>query len=199
MSFKLVIMPVIAALIGWGTNVIAIRMLFWPRKPVRIPLIGYELWGLLPKRQEELARSVGAIVNDELLPVQSLIDALNTKEMRQRVAHLICSNIEAKLERFVPAFLLPSLRNLFDHVLKEKVAQEVADLFSKLGHELASDLQSSGLLGRLVEEKIRSYDITGLESLIIQVAHTELRYIELLGAVLGGLIGIFQALIIYFL
>ena len=34
MSFKLVIMPVIAALIGWGTNVIAIRMLFWPRKPV---------------------------------------------------------------------------------------------------------------------------------------------------------------------
>ena len=60
------------------------------------------------------------------------------------------------------------------------------------------DLQSSGLLGRLVEEKIRSYDITGLESLIIQVAHTELRYIELLGAVLGGLIA-FQALIIYFL
>ncbi|HHT72094.1 MAG TPA: DUF445 family protein [Firmicutes bacterium] len=196
MSWKLFLMPVISALIGWGTNVIAIRMLFWPRKPVPIPLTRWELWGLLPKRQAEIASSIGEIVNDELLPVQSLVDAINTKEMRQRVAHLICTSIEEKMERFVPAFLLSSFRSFLDNVLKERVAREIEDLFSRLGHDLAAELQESRLLGNLVAEKIRSYDITGLESLILQVAHTELRYIELAGAVLGGLIGILQSLIV---
>ncbi|MGI6149231.1 MAG: DUF445 family protein [Firmicutes bacterium] len=197
MTIKLVLMPVIAAFIGWGTNVLAIRMLFWPRKPIRIPLIGYEFCGLLPKRQSDIARSIGEIINDELLPIQSLVDAVNTKEMRQHLAHLICTNIESKLKRFVPAFLLRSIQGLFDNVLKDLVAREIGDLIANLGSDLATELQSTGLLARLVEEKIRSYDITGLESLILQVARTELRYIELLGAILGGMIGLIQTAIVY--
>ena len=147
-------MPVISALIGWG-NVIAIRMLFWPRKPVPIPPL---------------------------------------KEMR-RVWRISSALVLEKMERFVPA-LLSSFRSFLDNVLKERVAREIEDLFSRLGHDLAAELQESRLLGNLVAEKIRSYDITGLESLILQVAHTELRYIELAGAVLGGLIGILQSLIV---
>ena len=153
MTIKLVLMPVIAAFIGWGTNVLAIRMLFWPRKPIRIPLIGYEFCGLLPKRQSDIARSIGEIINDELLPIQSLVDAVNTKEMRQHLAHLICTNIESKLKRFVPAFLLRSIQGLFDNVLKDLVAREIGDLIANLGSDLATELQSTGLLARLVEEK----------------------------------------------
>ena len=78
MSWKLFLMPVISALIGWGTNVIAIRMLFWPRKPVPIPLTRWELWGLLPKRQAEIASSIGgsSMTNSSS---SSLVDAINTK------------------------------------------------------------------------------------------------------------------------
>jgi len=199
MNWKLIMMPVISAVIGWGTNVVAIRMLFWPRRPVRIPLTRWQLWGLLPKRQYEIAASIGEIVNDELLPIDSLVDALNTEEMRQHVAHLICTSVKERMERFVPAFLLSSLQGFVDNVLQERMAREVGSLFDRLGRDLAHELQSSGFLGRLVTEKIRSYDISGLEALILQVAHTELRYIELVGAALGGLIGIIQALIVHFL
>jgi len=166
---------------------------------VRIPLTRWQLWGLLPKRQYEIAASIGEIVNDELLPIDSLVDALNTEEMRQHVAHLICTSVKERMERFVPAFLLSSLQGFVDNVLQERMAREVGSLFDRLGRDLAHELQSSGFLGRLVTEKIRSYDISGLEALILQVAHTELRYIELVGAALGGLIGIIQALIVHFL
>ena len=33
MNWELISLPIVAAVIGWGTNVIAIRMLFWPRSP----------------------------------------------------------------------------------------------------------------------------------------------------------------------
>lgn len=196
---KLLAMPVISALIGWGTNVLAIKMLFWPPKPIRIPLLNLKIYGALPKRKKEIARSIGEIINNELLPIDSLMNAINTKEMHQRLAHLICSNIESKLERFLPRFLYQPARGVFDNFLLDVVTREVEGLFARLGRDLAADLQAKGLLGKLVEEKINSYDISGLEALILQVAHTELRYIELAGGVLGFIIGLVQAAIVYWL
>ncbi|HAN93968.1 MAG TPA: DUF445 domain-containing protein, partial [Firmicutes bacterium] len=71
MTWDLISLPLVAALIGWGTNVIAIRMLFWPRKPLNI--LGWEFLGVLPKRQRELAKSIAEVVNDEILPMEELL------------------------------------------------------------------------------------------------------------------------------
>lgn len=84
MHWEIIAMPIIAAFIGWGTNVIAIKMLFWPRRPIQIPLLKFEFLGVLPKRQGDIAQSIGQVLNDDLLPIQDLIDAVNTEEMRQR-------------------------------------------------------------------------------------------------------------------
>lgn len=46
MDWQIFSLPIVAAVIGWGTNVIAIRMLFWPRRPIRI--LGWEFWGSCP-------------------------------------------------------------------------------------------------------------------------------------------------------
>lgn len=83
MNWELISLPIMAALIGWGTNVIAIKMLFWPRRPIKI--LGWEFLGVLPKRQAEIARSIGGEVLDEdLLPTGELIEAVNTPETRQK-------------------------------------------------------------------------------------------------------------------
>ncbi|NLK52516.1 MAG: DUF445 domain-containing protein, partial [Syntrophomonadaceae bacterium] len=44
------------------TNVLAIRLLFHPRRPYRLPWTQYEIQGLLPKRRMELARDIGQVV-----------------------------------------------------------------------------------------------------------------------------------------
>ncbi|NLJ79679.1 MAG: DUF445 family protein, partial [Firmicutes bacterium] len=100
MQWKLISLPIIAALIGWGTNVIAIKMLFWPRRPINI--LGWNFWGVLPKRQKELAASIGQVLSEDLLPTEDLLEAVNTPEIRQRVTELICENLEEKISRFVP-------------------------------------------------------------------------------------------------
>ena len=69
-----VMLPTVGALIGYGTNYLAVRMIFRPVRPVRI--LGFTLQGLVPRRQAELAASVGRVVGEHLLSHDDLTAAL---------------------------------------------------------------------------------------------------------------------------
>ncbi len=197
MSWQLISLPIVAAIIGWGTNVIAIRMLFWPREPIR--LFGFEFLGVLPKRKLEIARSLGEVLNDDLLPTDELIAAVNTKETRARVAGLITNNLAARIQRILPRFILEHAEDKIRYHIDELVSAEIEDLFAQLSDDFSKELKDNKLLGNLVESKINSFDLVHLEGLVLKVAKNELRYIEFFGAIVGLLIGLIQvALVILF-
>ncbi|NCT39427.1 DUF445 family protein [Bacillus sp. EB93] len=65
---------VVGAVIGGFTNLLAIRMLFRPYKPIHI--FGKQLPltpGLIPKRQDELAKQLGKLVVDHLITPESKV------------------------------------------------------------------------------------------------------------------------------
>ncbi len=194
MNWELITLPVVAAIIGWGTNVIAIRMLFWPREPIRI--LGFEFLGVLPKRKLDIARSIGEVLDDDLLPVDELIAAVNSEENRTMVAQLITSNLAAKIQRFLPRFIMEHAESKIRPHLEDLVSAEVEDLFAKLGDNFSQELKDKRFLGSLAEEKINSFDLVHLEKLVLKVAKNELRYIEFFGAVIGLFIGIMQVLLL---
>ncbi len=51
-------------------------------------------------------------------------------------------------------------------------------------------------IGEMVEEKIDELELENMERLILGLTSKELKYIELLGGLLGGMIGLLQAIII---
>jgi len=53
-----VLLPALGAVHGWATNTLAVWLLFRPLTPWRLPLLGWSVQGLLPRRQPDLARSV---------------------------------------------------------------------------------------------------------------------------------------------
>ena len=60
--------PLIGAVIGYFTNLIAVKMLFYPRNEIK--LFGHVLPftpGAIPKGQKRLAGAVGHAVSDSLL------------------------------------------------------------------------------------------------------------------------------------
>lgn len=70
---KILFMVVVGAVIGGFTNLLAIRMLFRPYKPIYI--FGKQLPltpGLIPKRQDELAKQLGKLVVDHLITPESI-------------------------------------------------------------------------------------------------------------------------------
>ena len=54
-------LPFIAALIGWITNWVAIKMLFHPKKRIKIGI--FEIQGIFPKRQKIFAEKLEELLN----------------------------------------------------------------------------------------------------------------------------------------
>ena len=66
--WKYIVTPIIGAIIGYVTNWIAVKMLFRPRKEVRV--FGKRLPftpGVIPRGQARLAKAVGNVVETQLL------------------------------------------------------------------------------------------------------------------------------------
>ena len=75
--FEVMFLAVVGGIIGWITNLLAIKMIFRPLKPIKIPLINYELVGLIPKRRREIAASIGEVIETELLSTKEILEKNN--------------------------------------------------------------------------------------------------------------------------
>ena len=76
--------PVIGAIIGYGTNRLAIKMIFRPHSAKHI--LGKRLPftpGIIPKSRQELAQAIANTVADELLTPENIRSQLNRSEFRR--------------------------------------------------------------------------------------------------------------------
>lgn len=81
----IVVSVVIAAFVGGVTNHFAIKMLFHPRNPVmigkrRVPFTP----GLIPKRREDIAESLGNVVSEYLVTTEGLQEMVLRPEFRSQ-------------------------------------------------------------------------------------------------------------------
>lgn len=188
-----IIIPVIGAVIGWVTNVLAIKMIFHPRDPIHVPGTPWKIHGLLPKRKAELARSVGNTVSQELLPLEHLLDRVDQDKYKSDILSSVLSHIDERLSETLPRFIPSNLRYLLREFVADLVAREGSDLLDRVFARVKSKIQEEVDISSIVEEQILSLDMVRLEQLVIGIARRELRHIEILGAVLGFVIGLVQA------
>jgi uncharacterized membrane protein YheB (UPF0754 family) len=187
---KFIILPLISALIGYLTNVVAIKMLFWPRQPVN--LLFYKLQGLLPRRRAELASSLGTLVEEQLLSLDDLFARIDTPGVREIISQKIITALRDRLGEMMPRIVPAKVTHLIIDGLEKIIRQESENLIRQIiesGHEyLNNEIQVS----KIVEDKVNAFDLDQLEEMIRGVSSPELRAIEILGGVLGFIIGLVQ-------
>lgn len=190
-------LPLITALIGWVTNWIAIKMLFHPRRPVKI--LFFTVQGILPRRQPDIAMQLGRIVATDLLSSEDLVEQLTNEQSRQVYGAFIDSQSEKfirnRLSKVVPvAGLLLRSRALAR--LKTAFADELMEQLPALVNNLTSSQSGALDVQQLVEDRVRAFSTDRLEKLLHDILAREFRFIELLGAVLGFIIGVLQLIFI---
>jgi len=98
--------PVVGAVIGFITNVVAIRMLFRPLNEIRVFGIRLPFTpGILPRQRSRLAQSIGAMVERELLTAEIVRQRLQREDVRQKIKEALSIFTENILKR-TPAELL---------------------------------------------------------------------------------------------
>ena len=119
-------LPFIAALVGWFTNFIAVKMLFHPKKPVNI-LGVYKLQGIFPKNQLNVANKIGKMVAEELLSSQDLKDHIITPENVEAIVQVIENKIEDFFSVKVPKRYPTLSRIILSEKRKDKIVQELME------------------------------------------------------------------------
>ena len=84
------IIPVLGAVIGYSTNVLAIAMLFRPHREIR--LLGFRIPftpGLLVKERRKLARKIGETLSDNVITGEALEEALANSKIVENIVNLV--------------------------------------------------------------------------------------------------------------
>ncbi|NLJ25058.1 MAG: DUF445 family protein [Firmicutes bacterium] len=192
-SWQFLTMPLVGGIIGWLTNVVAIRMMFRPRGPIKLPLLPVTIQGLLPKCQAELALNIGKTIEEELLPVETLIDQFEHGAYEEELAAAVGVHVQERLCESLPRLLPESLKAALAGFFQDMVSRELPPLMDKLIGQVKEKVRSDLHIAPLIQTRIMEFDLEELEELVVNVSHRELRHLELLGAILGILIGLTQA------
>ncbi len=193
MNISLILIPIISTFIGWFTNWIAVKMLFHPRLPKKI--LGITFQGIFPKRQKKLAEHLGKLVSKELLSFNDIEEKITNPENLKKIMPIVDEHIEAFL-RTKLATTIPMLSMFIGEKtilqLKEVFMKELEEMFPQIMNGYMKNLQQELDLEKIVTEKVTNFSSTKLEHVLNEIMSKEFKFIEIIGAVLGFLIGLLQ-------
>ena len=193
-----VITILLSTFTGWVTTWIAIKMLFHPRKPVKI--LGFSIQGIFPKNQRVIAEKLGQVVGKELLSFDEIEAKItspdNLQKLRPDIEAHIDNFLRNKLNEVFPMAQLMGEKTILQ--LKEAFLTELESLFPVLMKSYMNKLQHDLDLEKIVTEKVAGFSTGKLEDILNQITKKEFKFLEVIGGVFGFLIGLAQVLAAWF-
>jgi uncharacterized membrane protein YheB (UPF0754 family) len=183
MNYWLFILPLIAAFLGWVIHSIAIHF-FFSR--------------LLPRKKEKLAKSIGRAAASEFVQFTGLEEKINDPKHLESILPVIEKHIDhflnEKLKEEMPVISM-FIGNKTTDKLKEVFMREIQSLFPQVIGAFARNLKSSLNIEEMVIKKINAISSAEFSQLIRNNLSSELKYLRLLGAIAGLIIGLVLFLI----
>jgi uncharacterized membrane protein YheB (UPF0754 family) len=188
------IMPIFGGLTGWLTDWLALKMIFYPKEPVRI--LGVLEWqGLFLRRRKEVAAAYGALIAQEIVTPHNVLEAV----LRGPLSDALFAIVQKEVERMVdeqagmakPIVVLAVGGTKFQE-MKEMVAKKVmARLPDTLRHveEYAGDAMD---LRNTLVSKMQDLTADEFEQLLRPIFQQDEWILITVGAVLGFLMGELQ-------
>jgi uncharacterized membrane protein YheB (UPF0754 family) len=196
MSIWLWCLPLISAFIGWFTNWIAIKMLFHPKEPKRI--LGITFQGIFPKRQAQFAQKLGALVSKELLSFDDIQAKINNPNVIALATHKIDGYLDNflknKLTEQMPILSMFISNDVIDKI-KTSLNAELTLRMPEILGDMTNSLKTELDIEKIVTSKVQAFSSDKLEEILNDIMKKEFVFVEIIGGVLGFIIGLLQLLI----
>ena len=193
---QFLVMILISGAIGWITNWVSIKMLFRPHKEINFGL--FKIQGLIPKRRAEIGSGIANIIQNELISVKDVISNIDREEFSKRLNALIDEVLDKNLKKKVKE-KFPFLQMFFTDKIAKDVGNTIKDIImgnqEKIFEIFSNYAEENIDFEVIISDKISNFSLDKLEEIITFLAKKELKHIEVIGAILGMLIGAVQYLI----
>ena len=187
-------MPVIAAVIGYVTKLVAIRMMFEPIEFVGVPpFFGWQ--GIIPRHAARMAAIACDLMLGRLISPQEVLGRLDPERVAQEIEKPMLEAVD-DIARDVGAQFQPGLWESLPETIRRRIIQRIQAEAPGVVKTMMEDLRANiekvfDLRDMIVTNLVR--DKEKLNRLIRDSAGKEFEFIALSGLYFGAGIGLVQA------
>ena len=193
---RLLLIVGIGAGIGWITNYVAIKMLFRPYNEVNFGL--FKIQGLIPKRKHEIGETLAEIIQQELVSIKDIVDSMDKKAIEEKIEVTVKNMLDDKLYEGIrknyPMIAMFLTNDILDKI-KAIISNAILENKDKIIDMFCGYLEENIDFKEIIVEKVDAFSLEKLEAVTYLLAKKEFKHIEIVGAVLGAIIGFIQFLI----
>ncbi|MEX0604948.1 MAG: hypothetical protein WD623_05105 [Marinobacter sp.] len=191
--------PVIAALIGWLTNWLAIKMTFYPLEFVgKPPLLGWQ--GIIPSKARKMAAISVDTTISKIGTVNEIFDQIDPQVLAAHIVH----SVEPRTEEYVDELMLQEYPTFWENLpatarrmVYDRVRKSTPRLVDNLVGDVSNNIEDLLDIKGMVIDRLAA-DKKLLNKIFLECGEVEFRFIVNSGFYFGFLFGLIQMTVWYF-
>lgn len=191
------VLPVMGVLVGYLTNWIALKLIFYPTRERRIG--PFRLQGIFIRRQRTAARTYAKIVADEVVTVANLAENLLHGSQSDRTQRMIRDAIRPELDRAVglaaPVVRITSGAEQYERVRDAFAEEGISRTMSPLREE-AFNAERAEAIETLIKERMTELPPEEFIGVLRPAFEEDEWMLITIGAILGFVAGWLQLLVV---
>ncbi|RBM10172.1 DUF445 domain-containing protein [Prauserella sp. PE36] len=192
--------PVVAALIGYVTKLVAIRMMFQPLNFTGLrlrgkPFLGWQ--GIVPKRAARMASIACDTMTQQLVTPREVVERLDPERIAKEIERPLLAATEEIVTDIAAEYqpgLWDALPERVRKLVVRRVQAEAPKMVASVMEAIKNDVDSVFDLKDMVVTSLVK-DKALLNRIFQEAGHKEFRFIARSGLLFGGLIGIVQMVV----
>jgi uncharacterized membrane protein YheB (UPF0754 family) len=193
-NWIVLLIPLISALVGWFTNVVAIKMMFHPVEFIGIPpYLGWQ--GVIPANAMRLAKVSNALITQKLLSLRQLFDqTFNADSFAGKLGVVIDEVTEQVIDEVAHKHaeaMWDNAGEFMQNKVRDHVRAEIIEVSRAIAMDMADDIDSIMDIEKTVLEAMERHKSL-MGEMFYEVGRQEFRFIERSGLYFGFLFGLFQ-------
>lgn len=198
-NLTLILIPVISAIVGYVTNFLAVKMMFYPIEFFGIkPFLGWQ--GLIPAKRREMAEIEVELVLGKLLSVKEIVQRLDpvqiNKAISRRLKQVVRKIVNEVMEESAPT-LWASLPVQGKNLVYSRIELDSPNLVNKMVYDFQHNIDEILDIKELVvEQLVQSPEL--INEIFLKSGEKEFPFIEKSGLYFGFLFGLPTMALWYF-
>jgi uncharacterized membrane protein YheB (UPF0754 family) len=192
-------LPVISAIVGWGTNKMALKMMFYPIEFIGIkPIFGWQ--GIIPRKAEQMASIAMETMLEKLVNVTEIFDRLDPDRVADEIGEPLLKMTDQVVDEVMDAHqpgLWENLPKMVKNRIYKHVRADAPQIVSDMMREIRDNIESVFDIRHMVISNL-TRDKALLNKIFIETGEKEFKFIEKSGIYFGFLFGTIQMLVFMF-
>ncbi len=191
--------PIISGIVGWGTNVLALKMTFYPLEFWGIkPFLGWQ--GIIPSKAEKMAKISVNLWTTKLIDVKELFAQLDpnqvAEEMRPQFDKISKEIMDEIMEKQYPD-VWQKIPDSVKRMTYARISRDMPDVVSEIMEEVKENIEDVFNIEEMVVQRLTS-DKQLMVEMFLNCGKEEFKFIERSGFYFGFLFGIIQMAVWYY-